>query len=381
MAIGDIGSAKTAVTVKEGTCLDPFPIRVGPGVFAVFYMDDTAGLIVKTYSSNAVGGITGISTSDTVVDAGGRSSPHVIHISGTIYAVTYNGADDHGHITTVDIATDGTINDASVQHLEWTAQIVEFPFICHVRQHYYAITYGVAAGYVGCLKTISISTDGATIASVDNWAFSTDQNNRTSCFKISEGVIWITYGDSFSSGFAFSVAISSEGAITESRITDWSYLQATTAMWPIRVGPQQYALAASWADSDGWVSSLSIADNGTITHAWDDQLEFDGTHCGMLQFLSLGGIYYAVCYIGSDDHWEIATFWIAADGEIRNSNIDTFDSASAVHSHITWCWALENIYIVAWENSLNDIIITPIDIESYTPPRAPRHEMLMGIGP
>lgn len=381
MAYGDIGTAKTEVVVRTGSCQNPRIIRVGAGVFAVFYYDSVHKICVKTYSSDAAGNITGISTTDTVVDATGITDLNVIHIAGTVYALVYYGASSVGRLTTVDIATDGTINDANIASLTWESDPIKYPFICPVRGDIYAITCWKTAPNNGLLTTVSISQDGATLSTLDDWAFEVGTINFSCCFKLSDGYVCIAYYDNVAYAYLFSVSISDVGVITESRITDWYCSPIINAFWPIKVGAQQYALTCTGTDSDGFLVSVSVADNGVITQSWDDQLEFDTDYCATSQLLSLGGIYHAVCFKDAANHWRLATFAISPTGNISNSNIDTYDHNFASASYASWCWALGNIYIVAWEDNIDDIRITPIDIESYAPPPAVPHELMMGIGP
>lgn len=379
MAYGEIGSIKHTVTVKTGTSFHPFVIRVGPGVFAVFYQHDGTGLVLKTYSVNAAGTISNVSVTDTVVDPLNVLYIHVIHISGTIYAAVYRGGGNDGFITTVDIATDGTINDANIATCEFSTHDVWYPFMCHVQADIYAITYYDSVDVDGVIASVTISTDGTTIALEVAWHFYSLQMYWSSCFKISDGIVWVTFADEFTLGYMFCVAISDTGAITAVRITDWNYIALNENRWPIRVGPQRYALAAHWTGNDGFVSSLPIADNGTITKSWDDYLEFDTVECRDVQILSLGGIYYAVCYRGQTGYWRIATFWIDTAGSIRNTNIDTFNSTQIIEVQHHWCWALQDIYIVAYANTVHDVFISSINIESVPPAAAIHHEMLMGM--
>lgn len=381
MAYGDIGTAKTDVVVRTGSCQNPRIIRVGAGVFAVFYYDNVHNICVKTYSSDAAGNITGISTTDTVVDAAGLTDLNVIHIAGTVYALIYYGASNIGRLTTVDIAEDGTINDANIASFTWQAGAIFYPFICPVRGDIYAITHWRNPPNSGRLRTISISQDGATLAPTDEWEFEVGVINFSCCFKLSDGYITVAYNPSVGHANMFSVAISDAGVISKSRITNWICSPMVNAFWPIKLASQQYALTCTGTDSDGFLVSVTVADNGVITQSWDDQLEFDTDYCATNQILSLGGIYHAVCFKDAANHWRLATFWIEPDGEIRNSNIDTYDHNQTSASYASWCWALENIYIVAWEDNNNDIRITPIDIESYGRTPAVPHELMMGIGP
>lgn len=381
MAYGDIGAVIDTVTVKTGTTECPFVIRVGAGVFAVFYCDTTSGVVLKTYSVNAAGTISNVSVTDTVVDATISLYLHVIHISGTIYAVVYRGAGSDGFITTVDIATNGTINDANIATYEFSTHDVWWPFICHLRANIYAITYYDSDDVDGVIATVSISTDGTTISLIAAWHFDTSQTYRSSCLKVTNNIVWVTYEDSLSNGYMFCVAISDAGAITAARITDWNYTALNEYRWPIKVGSQKYALAGHWTDNDGWVNTVTIADNGNITATFVDQKEFDISNCRDVQILSLGDIYYGVCYRGSADSLMIATYWITAAGDIKDANIDWVNLALTSIAYHRWCWATDDIYVIVYEDTVDDIILISVDVETAPPAEAIHHEMLMGIGP
>jgi len=194
-------------------------------------------------------------------------------------------------------------------------------------------------------------------------------------------MVWVTYENWDANGVMFCVAISDAGVITGQRITDWNYTTLNEDRWPIKVGPQTYAFAAHWTDSDGFVHSVTIADNGNITQSWIEYLEFDITNCNDVQLLSLGGIYYGVLERGVSSYWKVKTFSITAAGVISDANIDALNSEIVVRVHPRWCWVLGDIYIVVYEDTADDIIMSSVDIESYVANAVSPHTMLMGLGP
>jgi hypothetical protein len=245
----------------------------------------------------------------------------------------------------------------------------------------YAITYWRNPASSGRIRTISITGDGATLGNLDDYEFAAAQIYFSSCIRLSDGYVLVAYQSWNNVLIMFSVAIDAVGDITQSLITEWDTGVRGTGPWLIKVAPQQYAITIGGLDADGYVQSFAVAYTGEITQSWTDQLEFDTADIGVNQLISLGGIYYAVHFTDVANHWRLATFEITAAGSISNSNIDTYDHDQVVESYPSWCWVIGNIYVCAWEDDYDDVIITPIDVESFAPPPTGRHEMMMGIGP
>ncbi|GAH61719.1 unnamed protein product, partial [marine sediment metagenome] len=83
----------------------------------------------------------------------------MIHVSGDIYAIVYQGPDDDGWIKTVSIDVDGDIGASVIDSLEFDGVRCFVPRIIHIYGSVFAIAYS-GPDYDGFVITLSISAAG-----------------------------------------------------------------------------------------------------------------------------------------------------------------------------------------------------------------------------
>ena len=103
-------------------------------------------------------------------DADNGATPHILNISGTVYAIAYSGTGNDGWLITLTIAADGMIG-AIIDSLEWDVSFGFEPFLFAVSGDIYGIAYrGVDND--GWLVTVDIDSVGnigaAVIDSLEN---------------------------------------------------------------------------------------------------------------------------------------------------------------------------------------------------------------------
>jgi len=101
---------------------------------------------------------------DTVIDsfvfrATGAWEPVIINIDGDIYAIVYRDVDTDGWIATIDISAAGDIGAARIDHFEFEPADCINPSIIHISGDIYAIAYN-GPGNDGFIITISIDSAG-----------------------------------------------------------------------------------------------------------------------------------------------------------------------------------------------------------------------------
>ncbi|MFC1916188.1 hypothetical protein ACFLW4_05805, partial [Chloroflexota bacterium] len=138
-------------------------------VYAIPYAGNGDPGYLKTVEISSSGNIT-----DTVIDTLNfdtvrGKTPDIIHISRDVYAIAYTGgpADgDLGQLKTVEVDSDGTdsgnITDTVIDTLEFDAGRGKVPDIIHISGNVYAIAYqgGPSATDLGQLKTVEITSSG-----------------------------------------------------------------------------------------------------------------------------------------------------------------------------------------------------------------------------
>ena len=295
------------------------------------------------------------------VDQG--QSPKIIPVSGDIYAVPYEGAGDDGFLKTVEIASSGEIRDEELDSLEFDTSNGETPDIIGISGDVYAIAYE-GNGSDGFLKTVTIATDGQiTDPVVDTLEFDTSQGKEPNIISISGDVYAIAYAGDRDDGFLKTVTIATDGQIT-SPVIDTLEFDTQQGREPqiIPISGDVYAIAYRGRNDDGFLKTVTIATDGTITNSVIDTFEFDNSNGEEPNMLPISGDVYAIAYRGPDDDGTLATVTIATDGTITNSVIDTleFDAVRGVAADMM---AIANdVYAIAYEGSGSDGFLTTVTI-------------------
>ncbi|GAI99947.1 unnamed protein product, partial [marine sediment metagenome] len=210
----------------------------------------------------------------------------VVHVADQIYAIACRGADSDGYVYTVTIDTDGTIT--ALDSLEFAD-----------------------ANTIGGTKIIHLAGD--------NYA--------------------ILYNSYYKDARIATISITSEGVIALIDDQPVDSIQFGSSSWPcfdfIKVSGTTYAMIYSGADSDGFLTTLSIADNGTVgavIQTWEFDTEFSVLYPTILH---ISGDIYVIS--GPDAlHTAVAlhTVNIAADGTITTSFVDSLTLDNNSHLRI-----------------------------------------------
>ena len=254
----------------------PNIINIKLDVYAIAYEGINNNGFIKTVEIEDDGQITD-SIIDTLEFGVSRCYyPNVIHISGDFYAIVYRGWDDDGFLATVEMANNGSIADRIINILEFDKFYCYYPHIVHVNGDIYAITY-TGYGSDGFLKTIEITNTGAINDSViDTLEFDTSYGYEPRIIHVNGDIYAIAYTGLGTDGFIKTVEITNTGAITNSVIDSLEF-DTSYCYWPdiICIADAVYAIAYTGPGYDGFLKTLRIGTNGSIVDAIDDSLEFD----------------------------------------------------------------------------------------------------------
>jgi hypothetical protein len=144
-------------------CKDPDVIAIAGDIYAIAYAGDGDDGFLKTVEILSSGNITDTIIETLEFDTAKGKTPDIINISGDIYAIAYAGDGDDGFLKTVRIKDDGTglkVNDT----LEFDTAKGKTPDIINISGDIYAIVYASDGGAEdpddGYLKTVEIDTNG-----------------------------------------------------------------------------------------------------------------------------------------------------------------------------------------------------------------------------
>lgn len=331
-----------------------------------------------TVTANATGGGGGTAgeITDTILDsynfgAGGGETPSIIPIAGDVYAIIYGDGKNDGWVKTVEIAADGTVTGTPIDSLEFDTRRGLWGDIIHISGNIYAVAYQ-GNGSDGFLKTIEITPDGTIADSeLDTLEFETNNCNYPEIINVSGNVYAIAYQGQGSDGFVRTVQIAPDGDISSSVIDSLEF-DTSNGREPdiIHISGNIFALAYRGSGSDGFLKTIEIASNGQITNTPVDTFEFNPYDCYYPSIIHISENVYAISYTGASpvngDWWGgvLTTVEIATDGTITNSIIDeiVFDSDAGDYSEIIYIG--DNAYAIAYTGNGSDGWLKTVTVDN-----------------
>ena len=239
-------------------------IHISGNVFAFAYQGSAINDrgIIKTISIDATG-IFGAVISTGVFETVLGAYPDIIHISGTVYAIAFTGRDFDGFIKTWDIANDGTIG-IELSSFEFDTVHCNMPRIIHISGDVYAIAYQGPLSPPpiqgdGFIKTVSIDATGLTIALEDTLEFDIQHCYQPSHIVYILGDVYaIAYEGAGDDGVLITIHISSDGTIVG---VEGTLIFETVDCWGpelIKVINGVVAIPYVGPDGDGWLTTVGI---------------------------------------------------------------------------------------------------------------------------
>ena len=185
-------SADSGASIEMGSF-----INVGTDYYAIAYNDNDLDGKVITIDIDSSGNIGAAEINTFEYDTSQGLYGQLINISGTMYAVVYNGPSNDGWVATFNISTVGVIDNITTDTFEYEATFATSPRVVAVTGDYYAIAYR-ASSNDGVVATITIDSDGNIGASViDTLTF--DSGGLSS---IANNISLVDVGDDIPAGYS-----------------------------------------------------------------------------------------------------------------------------------------------------------------------------------
>lgn len=249
-------------------------IHIAGNVFAVAYTGNLTVGYVVTFTIDAAGNIGAANIDKTDFLPAVMKEPHIIHVSGTTYAICYVDTDYHGEVLTITIADDGQIGASIIDSLEFDAVFCERPFIIHVSGTTFAVGHK-GDGSDGWLRTFSIDAVGNISNSlIDSFEFDPGQGLEVTIVKVSGNVFVVCYTGPDSDGYIKTVTIDAAGNIGAAAVDTYEF-ETVKAEIPrmIYISDQVYAICFRDTNDYGVIKTLGIE---TILAAASPHLPFFG---------------------------------------------------------------------------------------------------------
>ncbi len=207
-------------------------------------------------------------------DAGFCSEPKMVLLSNGYVAVVYRGPDTDIWIATISVDAGGNLALVNVLELEASSGNINlYPFIIHIAGTVYAVSYGL---WAGCrLRTINIGATGVIGVVVGSYAYATS-SLQSFILHISGDVWCIAHRHGGGSGELITVEIDSAGNITDPFIEEFTFDVGSSAdPRMIHLAGTMYAVVYhANTDNKGRLFTIDIQNNGDIAAAVTATLDF-----------------------------------------------------------------------------------------------------------
>jgi hypothetical protein len=335
--IGDIGATIDTLEYDTADGWEPDIIQVSGNVYAIVYRGAGSDGFVKTVSIAANGDIGNTAIDTLEYDTTDGYEPDIIQVSGNVYAITYRGHSNDGFVKTVSITVNGDIGNTAIDTLEYDTTDGYEPCIIHISGSVYAIAYRGTSND-GFVKTISIDANGNIgNTAIDTLEYDTADGYEPHIIHISGSVYAIAYRGTGNDGFVKTVSIAVNGDIGNSFIDSLEY-DTVNGHEPdiVYISGNVYAITYRGTGNDGFVKTISIAANGDISNTVIDSLEFNGVYVYEPNIIPVSSDVYVLAYRGSSNAGYLKTISIAANGSITDTVIETvvFDTGAGYEPRI-----------------------------------------------
>jgi hypothetical protein len=296
----------------------------------------------------------------------------IMHVADDVYAITYR---DATRVTVFTVNVDdanGDITNSAIDTQLLTYSGYECNMV-HVNDNIYAVAYRNTST-VGWIETISIDSSGNIGNNViDSLKFNGTNGYFPKMIMIDSDTVAIVYQGSSTDGYLRTYNISSIGDITNTRADEWRFDGGTTGNGGtpniIHINGNVYAIAYEDYDGDGQIKTLTIDNTGKITKSWIDTLEFDTADAGYQSFFHAANNVYGVSYQGTSADGYLCTITIDNDGTISNTIIDSleFDIVDNVW-YATVIPVFSDYFLIVYETTGNDGMSRTVEINTDQTP-------------
>lgn len=239
---------------------DPVIIQVDSDTFAVAYTGPSSRGYVITIQIDSNGDIGNTTIDSLTFDSSAGQETELIHISGDVYAAVYRGSGDDGFITTFTIDSSGQIGDTVIDTLEFDTSSCFAPHMVQVSGEIYAVVYQ-GPDDDGFVTTVEIDADGLiTDTVIDTLEFDANTGITPVMVSAGGGLFAIAYQGVDGDGFFCTVLIDDSGQIGDT-IQDSIEFETDSCFEPAMVAVSSTIFAITYRGPDsnrGVVTTVSL---------------------------------------------------------------------------------------------------------------------------
>lgn len=331
-------------------------INQSNGIYAIVYTKPSAGnqLYLKTVQIWNNGRINKTAINTHVLDTALSSTPDIIHINGTVYAVVYTiNAAYTGALLSVNVSATGIISPVN-KRLIFTGDIMQEPEIIKIVKStdLYVIVYN-CVGDDGGIRTVEITNQGALSDISHHIWFDDNDGGNPEIINIHNDMYTIVYGGPIyrQSGYLKTIQISSDGSITLSRTLPplvkafGTFIFEMTATYKIRQpriipvdgGEKYYAISYSidtgTAILPGKFVTVKIEDDGNIYLSTQLTIAIEPFFCVTPILFPVDKQVYGIVYRADSSDGMLKTFRINKYGKVNSTPVYDFNKLGAYNCY------------------------------------------------
>jgi hypothetical protein len=242
----------------------------------------------------------------------------IFEVASGILGVMYRGVDSDGWLATFAVDSEGNIGAAPIDTLEIDlADLTTYGEVLKIvgtTKFILVWTSTSNHGYIGTVDIDAAGNIGAAL--IDSYEFDAGTGKAPSICLVATTKYAISYTGTDSDGYVATIDVAADGTITEAFTDSWEWHPETTLTVTnriLKVSGTIYVISAKTSDGVE-MSTITIADDGTITESILDSLVVyaAGTSCYLANYV---GNVYVMYYVTSSQPW-IATMTVDGDGSI-----------------------------------------------------------------
>lgn len=380
MGYGDLGSVIDTLTYYSGVLTMPNDVlNVADGVYAVCFRAEANESMVKTFSVDAAGNISGVI--DTIHHNiwAKESRNHIAKISPTVYAVSLCGASYALTIDTIQILASGQITDSPLDTHSWVDMGYYPENLLSVGPGMLAVVFrGLDSdGYV---RTINVLGTGEIIHTfVDTLEFDEVYCNYPFLCQVSPGIYACCYQESGYTGRLKTFAITPGGTIGDS-VIDTLQFDAGSITYPAMVKAHDNYFAISYRDAtgNGTLKVVEISPEGVITDTVVDTYAFDTVTNSYSCVYAIGQGYVGVAYPNLAYSGVLKTFLVDEIGKLNDTTIATLQFAGYASGVPSVINVKGDVWLVTHHGPGETGTATAFDTVTPPPAAGPK-DLMMGI--
>jgi len=308
----------------DATGYNPIIVNVASGIYAVVYRNSSNYVILKTLAISSDGIITpSIIDSLTISNLG--YEPDLVNIASGIYAVVYRGSSNKGYIATLQIASNGNISNSLTDQAMFNSSNTYEPSMIHTSGNYYLVVYRGSSNK-GSATTLQISASGAITSTwVSTMVFS-NTGYEPSVIHVSGNYYAVAFRGASNKGNLVTLAVDGSGQLSGSTVSSLVF-NNTAGYTPVIINSSgdTYAIAYRGASNYGYITTVNISSGGIISSPLIDTFKFDGAAGYEPDIITVSNNVYAAVYRGASNDGFLVTLEIAGDGTITQTAIDSFE--------------------------------------------------------